>query len=217
MRSIIESLKSSKVRTVAFVVCGVILGLIGILQYNSFVLNMWWPEYVEKNVDQGIEFVAMTRNDTSSTFPDIEISHEYRLFAKRKWYYPYDILLDDDFFFDQDSIPASSFVPYARVFNFDGTNYIAVFEKILDREHYTNHEKLQMNNRLSKIFIFADNQRKGEGVYYSKITDTSNCRVDSVLSASKDKMMNVKALLHQLGQDTTCIQRIIDFYFPNMK
>ena len=154
--------KSSKVRIIVFIVCCVVLGLIGILQYNSYMLNMWWPEYVEKNENQGIEFVAMTRNDTSSTFPDIEISHEYRLFAKRKWNYSYDELLNDFFFFDQDSIPASSFVPYARVFDFDETKYVAVFEKVLDREHYTNHKKLQMNNRLSRIFIFADNQRKGE-------------------------------------------------------
>lgn len=186
----------------------------GILLCNSYVLNFLWPQYVERIEDDGIEFVAMTRIDTSYTFPDIEVSHEYRLFAKRKWYYPYDKLLDDDFFFDQDSIPASGFVPYAKVFNFDGMKYIAVIEKIIDKDFYEKYNRVQLKKRLSKIVIFDPLQWESKGMYQEWNIEGYHCDVDSILSVKKNEMINVKTVLRTLGQDTLCIRDIIDC-FPN--
>jgi hypothetical protein len=186
--------------------------LYGILLYNSYILNIWWPDYVEKTEDKGIEFVAMTRNDTPSTFPDLEISHEYRLYAKRKWHYPYDKLLDDNFFFDNDSIPSSIFVPYTKVFDLDRMKYVAIFEKILDKDFYNNHGNVRLIERMSKIVIFDSLQRNSKGIYRGWNIDGFNCSIDSALSVSKNLMMNVKTVLLKLDQDTSCIRDIIDCF-----
>lgn len=97
-------------------------GLLG----TSYTLNWWWSEYVEKSEEQGIEFVAMARNDCP--FPNHHIYQEYRLFAKRKWYYPYNELIDSFFIADSELYPGN-FVPRAQVFTLDGQQYVAVFEK----------------------------------------------------------------------------------------
>jgi hypothetical protein len=189
--------KSRIIKLVVFVVI-VYAGLL----YNSYTLNYWWADFTKRTKEGDITFVAMTRNVDVW----LDICQEYQLFAKRKWYYQYEKIEKFSFCADR-VIPSTEFLPIAKVFEEKGMKYVAVFIKkwsIVDRTI--------LSDQLSKVIIYDSHKRMSNGRYNQVKIDGFNCQVDSVLSVSKNKMIGVKAVLHSLDQDTSCIRNIIDCF-----
>jgi len=179
----------------------VVIVYVGLL-YNSYTLNYWWADFTKRTKEGDITFVAMTRNVEGWK----DIWQEYRLFAKRKGYYQYEKILDFRFYADK-VIPPTEFVPTAKVFEEKGVKYVAVFEKQMSHV-----DRAVLSDQLSKIVIYDSHKRMSNGKYIRVNIDGFKCQIDSALSVSKNKMIGVKAVLHNLEQDTSCIRNIIDCF-----